>query len=202
MNFQKLHEAWRDNTRDLICDQLAAMGVDARLAERGRPEEGSGAGPFRSLLGLIDIAGSPIKWINVSRTGSHEGSSYHRLDYGINGPQNSSRVRIRAKPIRRFFFGSIKYAKWSGDDGGVGIMSQLANDPTIREAVLAPHVLPLQLEYRPPGELWLLKTELEEAPLLSSHPTSRLLYRYRARLPSQEEWHCYELIAARLSAMR
>ncbi len=183
MNFQKLHEAWRDKTRDLICDQLAAMGVDARLAERGRPEERLGSpvtiGRGHSL-GLIDIEGSPIKWINVRAFIMHR-SDYH-LVYGTNGPQNSSRVRIRAKAIRDW--GPIEYVKWAGDDGGTGLISRLSTDPAIQSAVLAADVLPLQVEYRPPGELWLLST-LPDRPV-----------------PSVEAWRCCELIAARLSAMR
>ncbi len=52
-----------DKTRDKLCSHLCAMGVDARIAERGRLEE-----RLRtrwSSLGLIAIGNSPICWGNV-----------------------------------------------------------------------------------------------------------------------------------------
>ncbi len=57
-------EQLRDKTRDEVCEHLCALELDARMAERGRPEEHITLGKGKTL-GLIEIRDSPIRWVNV-----------------------------------------------------------------------------------------------------------------------------------------
>jgi len=58
--FDNIKETFRDKTRDKVCTRLCSIGVDARIAERGRPEEKLGCSGLQRSLGLLDIHGEPI----------------------------------------------------------------------------------------------------------------------------------------------
>ena len=64
MAFRWPKEALRDKAREKIYSGLCAIGIPARLAEKGRPEEAFGKGQGKSL-GLIDIEEGPVRWINI-----------------------------------------------------------------------------------------------------------------------------------------
>ena len=63
--FNNIKETLRDKTRDKVCTRLCAIGVESRMAERGRSEEHIGARVIGASLGLIEIQDSPICWVNV-----------------------------------------------------------------------------------------------------------------------------------------
>ena len=50
-----MREKLRDKTRDNLAEQLNAIGINATLSERDRPEEKVGNRLFRRSLGIIDI---------------------------------------------------------------------------------------------------------------------------------------------------
>ena len=63
--FQKLRERFRDHARDDLCAGLRRLGMNAKLAQRGRPEERIALHADHLSLGIIDISQGPIRWINV-----------------------------------------------------------------------------------------------------------------------------------------
>ena len=69
--FRETKERFRDKSRDNLCAILCEMGLDARSAERGAPQEAwqVDVGDVGASLGVIEIGtpGSPIRFINVTR---------------------------------------------------------------------------------------------------------------------------------------
>ena len=63
--FSVLKEKIRDTARDDVCASLCAIGVDARIIERGRPVEKVGKSWRGRSLGLIEVQDSPIRWVNL-----------------------------------------------------------------------------------------------------------------------------------------
>ena len=53
--------------RELVCAGLRRCGVDAQIAERGRPEEKIFSERGTESLGVVDIAKGPIRWVNVRK---------------------------------------------------------------------------------------------------------------------------------------
>ncbi len=60
-----MKEKLRDKTRDDLNLALRSLGVDAEMAERGRPEEKVGKSLLRRSLRFVDIRDRPISAINV-----------------------------------------------------------------------------------------------------------------------------------------
>ena len=60
--FFELERMLGDRTRDNLCAELRAIGLDAKLAKSGRPEENTGSGS----LGLIIISQSLIILSDIS----------------------------------------------------------------------------------------------------------------------------------------
>ena len=56
-----------DTTRDDIFYMLCSSGVSAQLVKKGNPEETIGKDPSLKSLGLIEVYGEPIRWINIVR---------------------------------------------------------------------------------------------------------------------------------------
>jgi len=61
--FQKIKERWKEDGRPELCRNLLALGIQAHVAERGRPEEQ--ITNSKGSAGIIDICDSPISWVNV-----------------------------------------------------------------------------------------------------------------------------------------
>lgn len=60
-----MREKLRDKTRDQLTVALNALGVQAVMAERGRPEEAIHNSWWQRSLGVIDLSEGPVRWINV-----------------------------------------------------------------------------------------------------------------------------------------
>ena len=75
--FHAIKEILRDKEKDKLCAGLRDMGLDAQMAEQGRPEEQAVGRLSRwspkISMGLIEIHGEPIRWINVVRENSGDG---------------------------------------------------------------------------------------------------------------------------------
>ncbi len=143
---QNIKERFRDHRRDNICADLVSMGIDAKMAERGRPEENWEAG-HRSLglagyrsLGLIDISGGPIGWLNPGDVPGGQGGPrpYRLIQCGVpdvslrDGPGAHIRsVRVKEFPV----LGSVVNVRWVGDDLGRGIIQRLADDASLLEPI-------------------------------------------------------------------
>ena len=144
---KKIKEQFRDHRRDVICADLVSMGIDAKMAERGRPEEGweaghrisKGLGAYRSL-GLIDITGGPIGWLNPGDIPGGQGGPrpYRLIQCGVpdvsltDGPG----AHIRSVSARGFpGFGSVVKVGWVGDDLGRGIIQRLDDDDSLLKSI-------------------------------------------------------------------
>ncbi len=167
-----LRELFRDKTRDEHCAALRSMGVDACLAPRGRPEEHTGSGS----LGLIAIARSPIRWVNVRSVGEGD----HVAEYAVPYQRRPSlhpklgSVRIRTFPL----FGSVVDVRWRGDDGGLGLVERLEGDAFIRAAIMATG--DVRVEARPEYGCWIISGSASMNPLAC--------------------WACYQRVACHLLA--
>ncbi|MYA51597.1 MAG: hypothetical protein F4185_04650 [Chloroflexi bacterium] len=58
---ERFHERWRDKTRDNIAKALNSLGLNAEMAERGRPEEEVCKRAFTRSIGVIDVADGPFR---------------------------------------------------------------------------------------------------------------------------------------------
>jgi hypothetical protein len=77
--FDRIEERLRDKRIDELCAGLCAIGLHAQLAELGRPEEHVGARFGRAKsIGLIEIQGSPIRWVSVLKEESWGGNFQDR----------------------------------------------------------------------------------------------------------------------------
>jgi len=176
-----------------VCDRLCAMGVDARIPERGRPEEnigmdawpwGRGERPFESEA-LIEIRGSPIRWVNVLAVekpgGQYVTSTYvvTRWVYVVPDPCVSTQagymlaksVRVRSVPL----IGSVSNIRWDCKSPS-NLIKRISDDVFLNQSLIRLNediTLCSFLEYN----CW---------SILSSRP------------PSREKWNCYETIARHL----
>ena len=183
MVFDALRESFRDKSRDNICAGLQRFGVNARMAARG-----SGEG---SSLGIIDIDGGPIPWVNVRKVvtsgGSYPygggGSTTYYTDYGVNVPYRPPNATI--KSVRRKAFpllGQVLDTDWraggSDRDSGVvaDILRRLGEDAQVREAVMATRDVEIT---RTGSRSWIISTKTRE-------------------VPWPQAWNCYQAIARHL----
>jgi len=101
--FRTLRETLRDKTRDRVCTGLRAIGVDARMAERGRPEEKLGCSGLQRSLGLVEIHGEPIQWVNVINWTQHFPANVqkYRNVYLVHDPHLSTKSKLNGNEIGR-----------------------------------------------------------------------------------------------------
>ena len=100
------------NAREDLCAGLRAIGVDAQIAGRGRPEEKTN-GHYSE--GVIDVSEGPIRWVNVVSWGGGE-RDYYQTDYGVPDPRWLPRLNIRSIRMRSFpIFGRGINVRWKGD---------------------------------------------------------------------------------------
>ena len=101
--FRTLKETLRDKTRDRVCARLCVMGVDACIAERGRPEEKLGCSGLRRSLGLVEMHGEPIRWVNVINWTQHFPANVqkYRNIYLIHDPNLSTRSKLNYSEIEQ-----------------------------------------------------------------------------------------------------
>ena len=113
--FLTVADRLRDKARDKLCDDLCAMGLDAQMVERRRPEEKIILDPG-SPIGLIEIRDSPIRYVNLRE---HEGSQYTNTAYTNvylvpdtrvpkGGYLQLKSARVKTKPV----FGRVVDLRW------------------------------------------------------------------------------------------
>ena len=175
---------FRDKSRDDFCAGLQSLGVNARMAVRGRPEEKTGEGS----LGLIDMDGGPIPWVNVRRvTSSSQDDVWHNYytDYGVNVPYRPPSTTI----TRRVTFplvGKVVDGGWTavGSDQGTGLVAdvlrRLGEDAQVREDVIATR----NVEIIGHPLAWVISTQ-----------TGAAVFFWQA-------WHIYQAIARHLIEAR
>ena len=91
-----MKEWLRDKYRDDLVYSLNSAGVKAEMAQRDRVEEKTESSWYQRSLGVIDISGGPIKWINILKT---DGSKkIKELQMGLNFTQ-MCRMKRRSKLV-------------------------------------------------------------------------------------------------------
>ena len=181
----KLREALRDHTRDNICAGLQALGIDAQMAAQGRPEETIETGFYTQSLGMIDIAEGPIRWVNVRKRQPRgpDASVAYYTDYGVPDTRlepDSPRPRIESVRIKTsLLVGQVVDLRWRGEDFGLGIVSRLNSDASIKGPIMRSRDVTIQAYSD--HKCWIISTETRDP-------------------PSGELWSCYQAIARHLLA--
>lgn len=179
---------FRDPTRDTVCDVLRGMGIDAQIAECGRPEENTERGPFCESLGMIDIAEGPIRWINVIRKRLGHIREYN-LKCGVPDGRldpSSPKVQIESAPKRNFpLFGKVVDSQWKGEDSGLGLISHLSSDSLLKQKIIKSNVV-MNISAHGNLGLWIISTDY------SRHVSPPIWF------PSEEEWQGCQSIARHL----
>ena len=179
--FRELKDLFSNTTREDLCAGLRAIGVDARLAERGRPEEKKTA--YSGPRGVIDVSEGPIRWVNVVLWGysQESGADWYKTDYGVPDPRCLPSLEIRSIRMRRFpKFGRVINVVWKGDDCGLGIGHRLSSDEAISSAIMSTR---------------------DEVRVVANHGCW-LIRRDNRATPSAEQWSCYQAIAEHLLEVR
>lgn len=183
--FRKTRERFRDHTRDDICAGLQALGIDAQMAARGRPEENIETGFYTQSLGMIDIAEGPIRWVNVRKRQPRgpDASVAYYTDYGIHDSRlepDSPRPRIESVRIKTSpLVGQVVDLRWRGEDFGLGIMGRLNSDVSIKGPIMRSRDVTIQAYSD--HKCWTISTETRDR-------------------PSGELWSCYHTMAQHLLA--
>ncbi len=220
--FSWLREKRRDKTGDEFCAHLQGLGIDARVAPWGRPEEKIYTGP-RQSLGVIDITEGPIRWVNVTSATSAWGPGEDidmpdYLVYDIPDPRvgpGFQKVRVKVVSVKKSHvrsgspwwkyralqrFGKVIEWRWEGNDFGLGIVDRLSQDVSIASAITDGH-----RPWETHGRLWWFLTVQEVNPRdgpveIRAYPDRScwMLTVRDALTPSRREWDCYQSIASRL----
>ena len=128
-----MKELLRDKSRDELAYALNSLGVKAEMGERGRTEEKIENSWYQRSLGVIDIHGGSIRWINILKKDRQKHSPprwWVVLGIPVDGPV-STRQQAKIKTVRKKsfpLFGKVVDVIWKGDDGGTGLVDTLSRD--------------------------------------------------------------------------
>ena len=167
--FSQLREAFRDDTRDVVCAHLQSLGIDAQMAPRGRAEENTRAVGFtHRSLGVLDISEGPIRWVNVTREtwtkGEDSDPSYY-LVCGVPDPRvgpGFPKVRMIAGILEKFTGVRWVSAENTGKvkDLGLGIVQHLSQHVLVPRAFLESlRVGSFEILASPDRSCWILTGE-------------------------------------------
>ena len=183
---QALLERFRDHTRDDVWGSLRALGIQAQMSGRGRPEE-----KILSLgqqsLGVIEIVEGPIRWINVRTIpivaiGLESERHTYELVYGVPDPKVQSgfpEVRLEAIDVIRWGLVSIG-VRWQGKDFGLRLIDRLNDDVSPKPIM---DKCDLEIAANPEHSCWIVT---------AGTPGS---------FPSKVLWDCIQSLARHLLAM-
>ena len=189
---QALREKFRSHTRDEMCAALQAIGVQAQMLERGRPEEKITRGRRKSL-GIIDIQDELIRWVDVKKGFTHDyedgRDTYWDIEYGVPDSRliacchkvKIKTVRLKTIPV----FGKVVDLKWEGEDLGLGLSERLNFDVLLNKLLMDTH--DMEIGSYPEDSCWILTA----SPSTEKQPTPA---------PSVYLWECYQAIARHLLA--
>jgi hypothetical protein len=128
-----MKELLRDKSRDTLADALNSLGVIAKMAERGRAEEKVENSWYQRSLGVIDIHGGSIRWVNILKKNRQKHSPpqwWVVLGIPADGPVSTSQ-QAKIKTVRKKsfpLFGKIVDVIWTGDDASTGLVDTLSKD--------------------------------------------------------------------------
>jgi len=209
---RKAQEKFRDKTVDELCAALRAIGLNASMVRHGE----SVAHMYRDLgksQGLIEVANSPIPWVDVvkGRIGSGEVSlaAYTNIflfpDSNVSvregGHFELEFVRVRSMPL----FGSVIDLNWKPyfvKTKGFSISRQVSADHWISD-VERNRIGRMNEDISLKQRLIKLREDITIrslshwgwALISKKHPGSWFGRASRQLPPSREQWDCYETIA-------
>jgi len=134
---RKRKKSGPQNVEQLL-HHLQGIGVKASPAEKGVGEEkvGMGRSFMRSSVGVIEIAGRNIDYINVIGVASQYGVNYF-LDYLVRSPGQSGQKRQKkTRMVRKkspAIWGRVVDIEWKG---GVYLSQQLNLDYRLKDILL------------------------------------------------------------------
>ena len=171
----------RDHTRDDYCRGLKEIGVNARMAERGREEEKNP--PNTASLGLIDVEESPIRWINLYKYGLLMASSVaYGAIFGIPDDRITAELSgasLHAVPVRRFpVFGRVVDLYWKGDARLGGIIDRMNENRSLKKNMIEN------------GRVMMATVNVDFGGWTSAPPN--------AKVPTRGSWEFYETFANQL----
>lgn len=194
--FDKVLPIFGDDTRDNFRAGLQALGIPAKMADRGWHEQHIVWEPFTRSLGFIDITEGPICWVNVLRRQysiplGQLVTTYY-AEYGVHVPRLKSTstmltrieqsfqiesVRLKASP----FSSRVEDLRWEGEDLGLGIIERLNGDFQLKVVIMRNRDVQItaRSDYMTHKTYWVIRTEVD-AP------------------PSPELWNCHQAIARHL----
>ncbi|MFC1874189.1 hypothetical protein ACFLYX_02690 [Chloroflexota bacterium] len=184
---------------------LKSWGVKARINNRVKDVELMSISGHGTTFCIIEIEEGPIRWISIQwkaktklirdHLGHILDNSYDRyyyvacsIEYGIPDQRLTTHLvgelmaqlriqlgRIRILPI----VGKIISVRWKGNDVGMGIITWLNQDISLKKSLVTSPELEITAQYY--DSRWIMSVK-------ASH------------LPSQKLWDCYQSIARHLLA--
>ena len=147
-------------------------------------------------MGVIDIAGSPIRWVNVKKSVDSGlgifiisfgtlvgGGSDWYTEYGVPDPRigpTFPNVQIKTVRVKRLpLIGKAVDLRWKGDDFGLRVMDRLSSDRSISQPIMDSYGL--EVRAHSGDGCWILTTGVKKA-------------------PPRKLWDCYQAIAHHLLA--
>ena len=181
-----MKERLRDKYRDDLAYALNSAGVKAEMAQRGRAEEKTENSWYQRSLGVIDISGGPVKWINIlKKDGSKNSPPKWWVVMGIPDDKLvSTRQATKIKTVRKKnfpLFGKVVDVIWKGSEVDTGLINSLTTDVTIK--TLAKSVG--NLEIKSQAQAWTLTVFLGQRGLFSNRPFTL----------TEQDWETVEKIA-------
>ncbi len=130
---QQIKDKSRDKARDDFSHVLNSLGVQAKMAERGRDEEKVHNSWYQRSLGVIDLSEGPIRWINVVKKDRSKDSppkwwiNFCIPDERLISDRETITIRtVREKSVP--LFGKVVDVTLKGEDHGTGLVNLLSND--------------------------------------------------------------------------
>ena len=125
-----MKERLRDKTRDELTLALNALGINATMAERERPEEKIQNAWTNRSQGIIDVQEGPIRWVNcLKQDGSQYSPPQWWTVFGIPDERLFTEQRaVKIKTVRRKsfpLFGKVVDVTWQGEDHATRLISVL-----------------------------------------------------------------------------
>jgi hypothetical protein len=181
-----LKNAFRDKFRDDLTQNLNQIGVNAKMAERGRVEEKAENSWYQRSLGVIEIPEGPVKIINIlKKDRSRDSGPQWWVVLGIPDEQlasSSQTVKIKTVRKKKFpIFGGIVDVIWRGNDGGTNLVNTLSEDIPTKN--LAKRIG--NLEIKSQSQAWTLTVFLGQRGLFSNRPFTL----------TEQDWETVEKIA-------